>query len=182
MADGKHLGEAELKDIVEGAMAGRHDAFHVLYEHLVDRLYGYAHLRSASHAEALDIVQDTFVDLWSALGRFTYRSSGHFYSFVFTILKRRLYRHYRTHVRTESIDDLAPGEHPRSEAVIDDPDGMRELVGQLSEKYRDVVTLRYWSGLSFAEIADTLGQSETNVKVRHHRALKQLRELMQRNG
>ncbi|QQR82356.1 RNA polymerase sigma factor [Candidatus Campbellbacteria bacterium] len=172
-------GYNSLADALAKAQLGHEIAFRAIYEHLVDRIFSFVRPRARSRDEATDIVQDIFVDVWGAMPRFTYISDAHFYSFVFTIAKRRLIRHYKTHTH-ESLDDFEQYELPRIEADIVDPDGMQKLVNQLSEKYREVVTLRYFSGLSFAEIGDLLGTTETNAKVRHHRALKELRELMQK--
>lgn len=175
MDEGK---KQELRNMLERAKAGNQEAFHGLYNVVADRLFGYIRSRVGTGEDATDILQDVIVDLWQALGRFEYRSEGHFYAFVFVITKRRLARHYKnTHVHS-SLDDLAPSEHPRVDAELQDPDGMKPLVAKLPEKYQDVMNLRYWSGLGFAEIADMLGTNESTVKVRHHRALKQLKELL----
>jgi len=175
--DGEQSAYGRLETLITRIQSGDQEAFRMLYDSLADRLFGYVASRTSSRADALDVVQDIFIDLWTSLGRFDYRSDGHFYAFVFTIAKRKLYRHYKNGSHTESIDDLAPDEHPRVEADIVDHDGMRGLVERLPEKYRDVIVLRYWSDMSFAEIADALGATEGNVKVRHHRALEKLRDL-----
>ncbi len=175
--DGEQSAYGRLETLITRIQSGDQEAFRMLYDSLADRLFGYVASRTGSRADALDVVQDIFIDLWSALGRFSYRSDGHFYSFVFTIAKRKLYRHYKDGGRTESIDDLSADDHPRVEADITDRDGMRELVEKLPEKYRDVIVLRYWSDMPFAEIADALDTTESNVKVRHHRALEKLRDL-----
>ncbi len=169
----------ELRNMVERSKAGNQEAFHALYDVLADRLFGYIRSRVRSGDDATDILQDVIVDLWQALGRLEYRSEGHFYAFVFVITKRRLARHYDNRTNTTSLDDLTPSEHPSVEAELVDPDGMRAHVAKLPEKYRDVMVLRYWSGLGFAEIAHMLKTNENTVKVRHHRALEQLRALME---
>lgn len=168
----------ELRGLVEQAGEGSQVAFHALYNTLADRLFGYIRQRTAGDEETADILQDVFLDIWQALKRFEYRTEGHFYAFVFTITKRRLARHYKHRHAHTSLDELTPAEHPRVDAELQDPDGMKPLVDRLSEKYREVMTLRYWSGLGFAEIAEMLGTNESTVKVRHHRALKELRSMM----
>lgn len=178
MVDGAHDKEKSLEGLLVAAKAGDEEAFRTLYESLVDRLFGYVQSRVGYDTDPADVVQDVFIDLWASLPRLEYRSPGHFYAFVFTIVKRKLYAHYRTHQPTERIDDIASDDHPRVDAVLHDPDGMRELVAALPERYRDVMTLRYWSGMSFADIADMLGTTESNIKVRHHRALKRLQRRM----
>lgn len=162
-----------LQDALSHAGKGNEAAFKAVYEHLADRVFSFVRARARTRDEALDIVQDVFVDVWGALPNFRYVSPAHFYSFVFVIAKRKLIRHYKTQTH-ESLDDLESNLHPSVEADVRDPDGMRELVAKLPEKYREVVELRYWSGLSFAEIGDILDISENNAKIRHHRAIKEL--------
>jgi RNA polymerase sigma-70 factor (ECF subfamily) len=174
-------GYSGLSEALAKAAGGDERAFRALYDHLVDRLFSYVRSRAREREEATDVVQDIFLDIWGALPRFQYISDAHFYGFVFTIAKRRLIRHYKSH-RHESLDDLEPNQIPRIDADITDPDGVRALVDTLSEKYRDVIVLRYWSGLSFADIAFLLDTTETNAKVRHHRALKELHKLMNRHA
>ena len=47
----------------------------------------------------------------------------------------------------------------------------------LNDIDRQVIVLRYYSGLPFAEIADILGKKEDAVKVRHHRAIEKLQRI-----
>ncbi|GMU73956.1 MAG: hypothetical protein AMXMBFR44_1550 [Candidatus Campbellbacteria bacterium] len=166
-----------LQDALAQAGEGNEAAFQAVYEHLIDRVFSFIRTRARSREEAIDIAQEVFVDVWAALPNFRYVSPAHFYSFVFVIAKRKLIRHYKTKTH-ESLDDLELNLHPSVDADVHDPDGMRELVARLPEKYRDVVTLRYWSGLSFAEIGEHLGVTENNAKIRHHRAIKELERLI----
>lgn len=49
----------------------------------------------------------------------------------------------------------------------------------LARRRREVLVLRYWSGLSEAEIAETLGISRGTVKSTANRALAQLEQIME---
>jgi len=62
------------------------------------------------------------------------------------------------------------------EAVSD----LRGALGTLSRRQRTVVVLRYWEGLSEAEVADLLGCSVGTVKSTAFRSLAHLREAMGR--
>jgi RNA polymerase sigma factor (sigma-70 family) len=57
-----------------------------------------------------------------------------------------------------------------------------EALGKLSKKYAEVVILREIVGMSHAEIATKLGISESASKVRTHRAMKKLRDLLVEQG
>ena len=67
-----------------------------------------------------------------------------------------------------------------SKAVIEEEErrNVREAVNSLPENLRSVIQLKEYSGLDYKEIGKVLGISETNVKVRVHRARKKLEEIL----
>lgn len=175
--------EKTLKDLIISSTEGDEHAFHLLYERLNDPLFKYVLSRTKSRDDSLDILQDIFIDLWKALETFSYSSDGQFYGFVFTITKRKLGKHYKSKRPTEELDENSL-EHSY-QLDVEKKDDMRILiktVEKLDEKYRTVVELRYWSGLTFGEIGKLLEAKETTVKVRHHRALKMLETLLEEYG
>ena len=64
----------ELQKLIEKTKNRDARAFQAMFELLSDRLFKYAFSRSKSRDDALDIVQETFVELWKALEGFTYSS------------------------------------------------------------------------------------------------------------
>ena len=67
-----------------------------------------------------------------------------------------------------------------SKAVIEEEErrNVREAVNSLPENLRSVIQLKEYSGLDYKAIGKVLGVSETNVKVRVHRARKKLEEIL----
>ena len=67
-----------------------------------------------------------------------------------------------------------------SKAVIEEEErrNVREAVNSLPENLRSVIQLKEYSGLDYKAIGKVLGSSETNVKVRVHRARKKLEEIL----
>ena len=161
-----------LEKVIIEAKEGDHDAFKKIFDHMSDRLFVYTNMRASSRDDALDIVQDTFVDLWKGLVTFTYESDEAFYGFVFIILKRKLY-HYRCRTQnTVSFEDIDIAE---DNSVYENLHDVRTQIEALRPQHRELIKLRYWSGLPFKEIALTLNIKETTAKVWHHRALKKLK-------
>lgn len=162
-------------------MQGDEHAFHLLYERLNDPLFKYILSRTKDRDDALDMLQEVFTDIWKSLGTFVYSSEGQFYGFVFVIVKRKLGKYYKTR---HSVDELDENSLENSYEIdvehLDDVRTLMEAIKQLNGKYRTVIELRYWSGLTFGEIGKLIGDKETTVKVRHHRALKLLEEILQK--
>lgn len=67
-----------------------------------------------------------------------------------------------------------------ADANISEFQNLKLILGEIDQKYRAVITLKYTYGYTNSEIADILGISESNVAVRLHRAKQKLREELER--
>jgi len=83
-------GDAEL---VAGMRAGDEGCFTTLYERYFDRVYNFAYLRVRNHADAEEIVQETFTAVFRSIGAFRERSS--LLSWVYGIAKNTTNNHLR---------------------------------------------------------------------------------------
>ncbi len=169
----------DIENLVILSAKGDKTAFHALYERLNNTLFKYIMSRTKNRDDTAALLQAVFIDLWRGLQKFSYRSEGQFYGFVFKITKRKLSKYYKTNRITLELDENTPGQNYEMDVEkTDDIRVMTEAVSKLREKNRIVIELRYWSGLTFGEIGTILNCKETTVKVRHHRALKTLEEIM----
>ena len=162
---------------IEKARRGDEDAFQAIFEVLSGEIFSYALSHTKTREDALDIVQETFIELWKAFPKFSYSSHHEFYGFVYIILKRRLYRYYKRAVTTVELEDHHISE--THEIEVEDYRYLHELLLKLPERYQELFRLRYWSSLSFREIADRMNIKETTAKVWHHRAVKEIRKQSQ---
>ena len=76
----------------------------------------------------------------------------------------------------EPIDDDAGGAHERAAESALRRSAVRDALGALSARERELVALKYFAGLGNAEIATVLGINESNAGTRLHRAIEKLRE------
>lgn len=174
-------GGTQLHILVKEARNGSEEAFREIFELLSDRLFLYTLSHTKSREDALDIVQETFVELWVGLSKFSYRSDEEFYGFTFTILKRKLFRYYkRAKYNTAPIEDYEMDASYEMEK--EDYRYLLKQISSLAEKYQELLRLRYWSGMTFGEISSVLGISESAAKVRHHRAIQKLRVNLNNHG
>jgi RNA polymerase sigma-70 factor (ECF subfamily) len=71
---------------------------------------------------------------------------------------------------------LADGSDPQRDALIAEEQAqVRSAVASLPEPYREIISLRYLSGLSLAEISDLTGRPLGTVKAQVHRGIDRLR-------
>jgi len=160
--------------------------FEDLYREYLGRIYAYVRAQVSTAADAEDIAAQVFMNAYQAYGRFEARHTTPA-AWLFRIARNATLDHFRAHGRRERLRRTI--EHqPLAEA---DPAGQAEdriqyralllQVAQLPERQRDAISLRH-SGLSFEEVGKLLGCSEDAAKMLYHRALKALREAVQKES
>ncbi len=132
-----------------------------------------------------DLVQDTLLAIH--LKRHTYDSTQPLTAWVYAIARYKMMDALRSYYRREALhDDIydwadnlweAPDHH-----AADSNRDLDHLLQALPDKQRLPITHVKLKGLSVAQTAELLGQSESAVKVNIHRGLKALARLWQKNG
>jgi RNA polymerase sigma-70 factor (ECF subfamily) len=164
---------------IKKAAQGDREAFRDIFDAGNDKLFHYLLGQLHDRDGALDMLQETFIDIWRALPKFRYRSDEEFWGFVFTIARRKVFA-YRKHasrsitVENSELEILHEKEAATGEYYPPDHSLLINALAKLSETSREILKLRYWSELSFKEIAITIETNENAAKVRHHRAIKEL--------
>ncbi|MHC4235099.1 MAG: RNA polymerase sigma factor [Planctomycetota bacterium] len=188
-----------LASLVERAKQRDPEAFDLLVDQYGPRLYGYLYRLTGSRDDADDLLQDLFVRLVRMIG--DYDHVGRFEAWIFRIatnLARDRVRRARRAPVTMSLDqDVAnnPGQRGASSwqgladisgpapdapmALREDVDKMQGALGRLPAAEREVILLRHFSGMSFAEIAQAMGTPLGTALARSHRGLGKLREMME---
>jgi RNA polymerase sigma-70 factor (ECF subfamily) len=175
------------QDVVERVRAGDTALFEILIRRHNERIYRTARAVTGSEDEAEDVMQETYVRAFHGLPGF--RGEASFSTWLTRIavneaLARRRAGRRLASVGSFSIDEeliMAEGGSPEDEAARGE---MARIVGVaidgLPEESRLVIALRDIQGLSTRETAATLELTETNVKVRLHRARRELRQVIER--
>jgi RNA polymerase sigma-70 factor (ECF subfamily) len=160
--------------------AGQSAAFTGLVDRYGQRLYRAALALVGNAADAEDVVQETFAGAFEAARRF--RGEASVKTWLLKILLRQAARIHRKRrkwrflsLTTAEESTAAPGPAERVDAEMDVPIMLRGL----SAEHRQVIVLRELQGLSYEEMAETLGVPRGTVESRLHRAR---RELIERFG
>ena len=162
---------------------GDREAFHHLVERYKDVLYGTAYLMTGNASVAEEHVQESFLLAWRGIGSFRLGRPTKPWLvriLVNTVMSQRRRRSIPTTPLEEaahlgdanSADELAKGVADRQE--------VRNALESLSEEHRQVVMLRYFTGLSVPQLAEVVGYPEGTVKSRLNRALRQLKDVIDR--
>lgn len=154
-----------------------------LFERYHQRLYGFF-LRMTNQASVSeDLVQIVFYRILKY--RHTYRDEGNFSAWIYHLARKVAADHFRksasTPIPTDPVhfSELADVASPPSEtaATAEDVTLLRAALADLPHDHREVLVLSRLQHLDYKEIARLLDCSVGAVKVRAHRALKELRTL-----
>lgn len=175
------------KKTIQMAASGDREAFGLLVSAYGKRLYGFVYGIIRNEHDSLDIVQDTFLKAYSYMDRFD--TGRNFVTWIFTIAKNnafnflKLREHDSLKYSGENIESLYDHTYnfksPEDETVeYEERKRLIDAIEHLPEKYRDIICLKYISGLSYREIGIKLGISEKLVESRIYAARQKIIRLM----
>ncbi len=167
--------EAEL---VEAARNGKLEDFGELYRRHYAAVVGVAYCAVADRHLAEDAAQEAFAIASHELVRL--RRADRFGPWICTIAKRVAGRMARSRRERGHLDDTQAAS--TSDQKADSTDVVRQAVGDLPQRSREVVVLHYFTGLSHKEIAASLGLSLGAVHGRLVRARRMLADRLRGNG
>ncbi|MEJ1973837.1 MAG: RNA polymerase sigma factor [Lacunisphaera sp.] len=154
-----------------------------LFERHHRPLYGFFVRLTNQPAASEDLVQIVFYRILKY--RHTYRDEGKFSAWIYHLARKVAADHFRKSASTPTPTDPVDfqdqpdqGASPDAKAVLaDDVALMRRALTRVSNEHREVLVLSRLQHLNHQEIARLLDCSVGAVKVRAHRALKELREV-----
>lgn len=175
------------EDLIRRFQQDQPRAFEALYDRFKDYVYRTALFVTRNSSDAEEAVQETFLDVLRALPNYRVEGPARFETWLYRVTvnrcRSRLRRKTLPSDEWEDIEERLeriPEPHPDH-----DPEGVTvereravelwQAVDELSEAHRVVVLLRYQQGLSYSEIAQTLGISEGTVKSRLYNAHRRLK-------
>lgn len=161
-------------------------AFALLYDRYLDRIYRFCYRRLGSRETAEDATSAVFTKALTALAAYQERPGG-FRAWIFTIAHNVVTDFYRDRARRPSepladdLDLIDPDPSPEDAAVVNDERRrLRALLDHLTPDQKQVIELRL-AGLSGAEIGEVLGRSRGAVNLAQHRAVKRLQRVTGRD-
>lgn len=155
---------------------GSADAFNELFARYRQAVFGFFCRRMADRAQAEELTQETFIALLKAHGR--YEATALFRTYLYAVAYQILRAHRRKSAFRAFFSGNPEGREPAAESGMDARIALREAVGKLDRMDREMVLLREFEELSYAEIAAVLRVPLNTVRSRLFRARKALRELL----
>ena len=172
------------QDCVKRAQQGDSAAAGQLYDAHHQALFRYVWSRVGERALAEDLTGEVFMRMLSALPRYRV-SAAPFRAWLYQIAHNLVIDHYRkagNHVNLplQQVDMVGSAVMDMTASVEEQLtlERVHQALAGIDVTQREVVTLRFLSGLSLQEVAAALGKSENAVKALQHRGLSALRQAL----
>jgi RNA polymerase sigma-70 factor (ECF subfamily) len=184
-AAGEPIGIANA-DLVARAARGDETAWRGLVERYSGPVFGFIRAQCGDPDLAEEITQSAFATVAEKLGG--YVEQGAFESWLFRIAMNRLRDEMRRRKRQavsvegQSLADRAAPGGPGGGVEPAVRSALIDAMAALGTADREVISLRHIGGLSFQQMAETLGEPLGTLLARHHRALRKLRDFLAARG
>jgi RNA polymerase sigma-70 factor, ECF subfamily len=172
--------------LVERICAGDAQALAAIYDQHAGLVYGLARRVTREEQFARDVTQEVFTYLWEMPGRVDL-SRGSLRSFLAMLAHRRavdLVRRIEARTRAETASAMPEIEDGPETTVVDEvtqawrKQHLADLLDTLPVEQREALRLAYFDGLTYVQVAKTLGIPEGTAKTRLRTALGKLRTML----
>lgn len=183
-SDGGGSQNPDVTPVLFAASHGDERAWRRIVDLYARRVFALAQSRLRNPEVAEEITQSVFATLAAKLVGGGYTEQGKFEPWLFRIATNRIrdeQRRTRRHPVTHDAEAVARAASRDQDARREQEqiDKLRAAMHQLADADREIIELRHHGQMSFAELAEMLGEPIGTLLARHHRALAKLRSLME---
>lgn len=156
--------------------------FRPLYERYYEPIYRFIYRRTSNADLSADLSSQVFLKALQRIGSYEYRGVP-FSAWLFRIASNEIAQHFRQvrNKRTVSVEDNTLGDVAIEMELDDALWQVEDLIGaldQLKPTDLEVIELRFFEQRPFKEVADIMGITESNAKVKTYRILERLKKQM----
>lgn len=180
--------------LLNNYFSGDRAAISQLIDRHTHRVRDYIRMMVKDRDVADDILQETFIKAVRVIDEGRYSDTGKFLSWVLRIAHNQVIDYFRSQKSAKTVSESDAGYNMLgtlrfAERTVEDSmissqieEDVRRLVDRLPEEQREVVMMRYYSGMSFQEIADQTEVSINTALGRMRYALINLRKMIRENN
>lgn len=175
----------ELGDLMTRIADGDSTAFSSLYDLTAPRVYGLVRRVLRNPAQSEEVTQEVMIDVWRTATRYD-PDRGSVHSWILTIAHRRAIDRVRSEQAATDRDTrvAARSTEPAFDQVSDtvshrlEAEQVRRCLDTLTDLQRESVTLAYYNGYTYPEVAEHLGAKLPTIKARMRDGLIRLRDCL----
>ena len=180
--------------LLNNYLSGDRAAISQLIDRHTHRVRDYIRMMVKDNDVADDILQETFIKAVRVIDEGRYADTGKFLSWILRIAHNQVIDHFRSQKNAKTVSESDAGynmlgtlrfaERTVEDAMISSQieEDVRRLIERLPAEQREVVMMRYYSGLRFQEIADQTDVSINTALGRMRYALINLRKMIKENN
>ena len=176
----------ELNLLLGKVARGDEGAFEQLYDRVVDAVYGLVRRVVRDPAQSQEVVQEALVDVWRSAPRYK-PDQGSALAWIMTLAHRRAVDRVRAEqASSDRQAKVARIDQPVAyDEVVEDVEArlererVRRCVGTLTDLQRESVTLAFYQGYTYREVAELLTVPLGTVKTRMRDGLIRLRDCLE---
>ncbi len=169
-------------ELVYEVLQGSKSSFEVLIERYQKKIYGMILQMTDDRELAKDLTQDVFIKAYTNLGKFNFKFR--FFSWLYRIALNETMNQLKSRRHFESLDKAQgiPVEDNGQADALESNRRVKSALRELKSPFRSLILLKYYFGLSYEEISETLGISVKKVKDRLFNARLALRNKLDENN
>jgi RNA polymerase sigma-70 factor, ECF subfamily len=161
------------------------EAFGILYDRYVEKIYNYIYFRVGNHHDAEDLTARTFHRALNHIGNYQHKGAP-FSAWLYRIAHNLMANWHRDRQRhpVVSIEDMVISvqselEPPLIAEALEEKHLLLETIRGLPPERQQLLTLKFVEGLSNIEIGKIMGRSEGAIKSLYFRTLVSLRQMLE---
>lgn len=172
--------------------------FNKIYDNTTQAALAYITAKCGNMDDVGDILQETYMELYSMLCEKGTDFIENDEAFVINIAKKKIYKHYNSIQRSKADLSLSVLTNDNGEVNLDlQPDEMdiedslctNELVEEIhailkkkSQEIQKIFFLRFTLELSISDISELMGKKESHIKNKLYRTISEIRQLYNEKG
>src|SRR5215472_16424483 len=182
----EHGSEDPLGGLLALVARGDRAAFEAVYAQMADPIYGVILRVIRDPGQAEEVSQEALLEIWRCAARFD-PARGSAVTWMMTIAHRRAVDRLRAAgsavARERLLADRAPPRDEAAEAVVAglDAERVRRCLDELTKLQRESITLAYYGGRSYRQVAAALGVALGTIKSRIRDGLLRMRDCLGEN-
>jgi RNA polymerase sigma-70 factor (ECF subfamily) len=177
------VGASRLDDLLAAVARGDEGAFDALYDQAAGKVLGTVRRVVRDPAQSEEVMQEVLLEVWHSAARFDARL-GSATAWIMMLAHRRAVDRVRSEQKAAQRElraataDIPYDEVTEAVETSLDRERVRRCLTALTELQRESVTLAYYRGYTYAEVAELLGLPAGTVKTRMRDGLVRLRDCL----
>ncbi len=158
--------------------------FSQIYDDHVEKIYRFIFFKVSSQEIAQDLCSETFLKAWQS---FKDKKIDNPQAFLYQIARNLVIDHYREKGRTQTVSaefvSIIDPEQDLEKKTLQDSDltSIQAVLAEIKPEYQEIIVYHYINDLTVPEIAKILNKSQGAVRVTIHRALKAVKNRIEKS-